>query len=96
MAGDSQSTVKSLNPYSLKIDVVKFDGKNNFGMWRCEVMDALTESNLEDTLRLEERPEETSKKDCYMMIKIACALIRSCLTQDIKCHVLYESFARNL
>ena len=50
MAGDSQFTVKSVNPYPLKIDVVKFDGKNNFGMWRCEVMDALMASNLEDTL----------------------------------------------
>ena len=42
MAGDSTSTVKSVNPQPLRIDVVKFDGKNNFGMWRCEVMDALT------------------------------------------------------
>ena len=55
MAGDSISTVKSMNTHSLKIDVVKFDGKNNFGMWRCEVMDALTTSNLEDTLRLEKK-----------------------------------------
>jgi len=47
----------------MKIDVVKFDGKNNFGMWRCEVMDALTVSNLEDTLRLEEKSEETSEKN---------------------------------
>jgi len=39
-----------MSPHPLKIDVVKFDGKNNFGMWRCEVMDALTASNLEDTL----------------------------------------------
>ena len=38
----------------MKIDVVKFDGKN-FGMWRCEVMDALTASNLENTLQLEKR-----------------------------------------
>ena len=34
------------NPHPLRIDVVKFDGKNNFDMWRCEVMDALTASNL--------------------------------------------------
>ena len=52
MAGDSTSTVKSISPHPLKIDVVKFDGKNNFGMWSFEVMDALTTSNLEDTLRL--------------------------------------------
>jgi len=53
MAGDSTSIVKSMNPHPLKIDVVKFDGKTNFEMWRCEVMDALMTSNLEDTLRLE-------------------------------------------
>ena len=32
MAGDSQSTVKLVNPHPMKIDVVKFDGTNNFGM----------------------------------------------------------------
>jgi len=61
MAGDSISTVKTMNPHPLKIDVVKFDRKNNFGMWRYEVMDALTTSNLEDTLRLEKKPKATSE-----------------------------------
>jgi len=51
-----------MNPHPLEINVVKFDGKHNFGIWRCEVMDALKESNLEDTLHLEEKSEETSKK----------------------------------
>ena len=63
MGGDSTSMVKIMNPHPLKIDVVKFDGKNNFGMWRCEVMDALTTSNLEDTLRLEKKCETTSEED---------------------------------
>jgi len=49
MAGDSQSTMKSVNPHPMKIDVIKFDGKNNYRMWRCGVMDALTSSNIEDT-----------------------------------------------
>ena len=35
MDGDSTSTVKSVNSHPLRIDVVKFYGKNNFGMWRC-------------------------------------------------------------
>jgi len=48
---------------SMKIDVVKFDCTNNFRMWRCEVMDALIASNLEDSLCLAEKPEETSEKD---------------------------------
>ena len=47
----------------MKIDVVKFDSKNNFGMWRCEVIDALTATNLEDTLRLKEKLKGTSEKD---------------------------------
>ena len=42
MAGESLFTVKSGNPHPIRIDLVKFDGKKNFGMWRCEVMDALT------------------------------------------------------
>ena len=50
MAGNSTSIVKSVNLYLLRIDVVKIDAKNNFDMWRCEVMDALTVSNLEYTL----------------------------------------------
>jgi len=83
-----------MNLHLLKIDVVNFDGKNNFGMWRCDVMDALTTSNLEDTLRLE--PEATSEKDWDKMNRTACDLIRSCLTQNIKYHVLYKTFARQL
>jgi len=55
MAGDSTFMVKFVNPHPLRIDVVKFDERNNFGMWRCEVLDALTTSNLEDTLWLEKK-----------------------------------------
>jgi len=80
MAGDSQCAVKSMNPHSMKIDMVKSDGNNNFGMWRCEVMDTLTTSNLEDILRLEEKSEETSEKDWDKMNMMACGQIRSCLT----------------
>jgi len=36
-------------------------------MWRYEVMDALTTSNLEDTLRLEKKHDYTSEEDCDKM-----------------------------
>jgi len=62
MAGDSTSMVKSMNPHPLKIDVVKFDGKKNFEMWKCEVIEALTTSNLKDTLRLEKKRETVGPK----------------------------------
>ena len=86
MAGEGTS----MNPHPLRIDVVKFNGTNNFGMWRCEVMDALTTSNLEDTLRLEKKRASTTEEDWDKMNRTACGLIRSCLTQDIKYQVLHE------
>jgi len=52
-----------MNPHPLKIDMVKFDSKNNFDMWRCEVMDALTASNLENTIWLEKKRDSTSEED---------------------------------
>ena len=96
MAGEGTSSGKFMNPHPLRIDVVKFDGKNNFGMWRCEVMDALTASNLEDTLRLEKKRDSTVEEDWDKMNRTACDLIRSYLTQDIKYHVLHETSMRQL
>jgi len=102
MAKNSTSTVKIMNPHPLKIDVVKFDGKNNFGMWRCEVMDALMTSNLKDTLRLEKKPKAISEKNWDKMNRTACGLIRSCLTSSIMCYMKYlqgscgRSWRRNI
>jgi len=96
MAGDSTSTMKSVNPHPLMIDEVKFNGKINFSMLRCEVMDALTASNLEDTLQLEKKRNSTTKEDWDKMNRMACGLIRSYLTQNIKYHVLHETSARQL
>jgi len=88
--------VKFMNLHSLKIDVVKFDDKNNFGMWRCEVMDALTASNLEGTLWLEKKRKATSEEEWDKMNRKAYDLIRSFLIQDIKYHMLHETSARQL
>ena len=60
------------------------------------MIDALTASNLEDSLRLEEKAEETSEKDWDKMKRTACGVIRSCLTEDIKYHVMTETSARNI
>ena len=55
--------MKTVNSHPLKIDVVKFDGKNIFENVKVLGDDKLTASNIEDTLRLEEKPKETSEKD---------------------------------
>ena len=90
MAGESTSSVKFMNPRLLRIDVVKFNSKNNFCMWRCEVMDALMASNFEDTLRLEKKSASTTEEDWDKMNRSACGLIRSYMAQDIKYQVLHE------
>ena len=92
----NQSTVKIVNIHQSKIDVVKFDGMNNFSMWRCEVMDALTASNLKDSLLREKKPEEISKKNWDKTNRTACDIIRSYLTQDLKYHVIIETFTKKI
>ena len=37
------------NTHHLNIDVMKFDGTNTFGLWRCEVLNALNAQNLENS-----------------------------------------------
>ena len=76
---EESTFVRTMNPH-LRIDVVKFNGTNNFDMWRCEVMDALTASNLEDTLRLEKKRSTTTEEVWDKMNRSACGLIRLCLT----------------
>ena len=60
------TSVKAMNPHP-RIDVVKFNGTNNFGMWRCEFMNALNASNLEDTLLLEKKKSTTTDKEWAKM-----------------------------
>ena len=59
-------------------------------------MDALTISNLEDALYLKEKLEETSEKDWDKMNQMAYSVIRSCLIQDIKYHVMYKTSVKNI
>jgi len=94
MADNNQSTVKTVNVHQSKIDVVKFDGTNNFSMWIFEMMDVLIASNLKDSLSFEKKSEEISEKDWDKMNQMTCGVIRSCLTQDLKYHVVTETSTR--
>ena len=60
------------------------------------MIDALTVSNLEDILRLEKKRDSTFEEDWDKMNRIMCGLIRSCLTQDIKYHMLYKTSAMKM
>jgi hypothetical protein len=77
-----------------KFDVEKFDGRNNFGMWQCEVMDVLAQQELDVTL--EDKPEEMSEADWKKLNRQACGTIRLCLAKDQKYFVMKESMAKEL
>ena len=67
----------SVNIHQSKIDVVKFDGMNNFGKWRSEVTNVLIASNLQDSLLYDKELEEISEKDWNKMNRMY-SVIRSC------------------
>jgi len=65
--------VKNIQNYhQTKIDIVEFDGTNNFRLWMCEVLNALNVQNLEDALRLQERSEDMEEKIWKKMNRTAC------------------------
>lgn len=101
MAGDevgesSAKVAPVVTVHSTKIDVAKFDGVINFGMWMCEMRDALNAQNLEETLESEAAPQGVEETTWKKMNRSACGVIRSCLTQDIKYLVMNEVSAKAL
>ena len=59
-------------------------------------MDALTTSNLKDALQFNKKLEEISKKNWDRMNQMACNVIRSYLTQNLKYHVMNGTFTRKI
>ena len=53
MASSSSTSMRTVTVSSAKIDVEKFDGRNNFGLWQSEVLDGLCQQDLD--IVLEER-----------------------------------------
>ncbi|KAH9752632.1 hypothetical protein KPL71_014771 [Citrus sinensis] len=101
ISGDSSSGRRDLsNPYSApviggqKIDVEKFDGKINFGMWRREVMDVLIQIDLDVVLKNKRHLYDEEIWD--RMNEKACGQIRSCLTKEVKYLVKDEECAVTL
>ncbi|KAH9803321.1 hypothetical protein KPL71_001718 [Citrus sinensis] len=77
-----------------KIDVEKFDGKINFGMWRRGVMDALIQIDLDIVLKNKRHLYDEEIWD--RMNEKACGQIRSCLTKEVKYLVKDEECAMTL
>ena len=80
---------------STKIEVEKFDGRNNFGLWQSEVKDVLCQQDLDITLE-EKKPDEVKEKDWERLNAKACGLIRSCLCREQKYPFMKETSAKIL
>ena len=80
----------------MKIDVVMIDDTNNFGLWRCEVMNAMNVQNLKNILELQERPTKVEENVWNKMNQTAYDIIKSCLTQDLKYDVMNETSAKKI
>ena len=80
----------------MKIDVVKFNGSNNFRLWRYEVLDALNAQNLKDSLELQEKPENMEVKVSKKMNITTFGVIRSFLSQVLKYDVMTETSAKKI
>ena len=78
--GKSGSSVSQIGEFHTthKIDVVKFDGTNNFGLWRCEVRDALMAQNLDEAILSHDRPEWIEERVWIRKNNLACGVIRTC------------------
>ena len=79
----------------VKIEVEKFDGRNNFGLWQSEVTDVLYQQDLDIVLE-ETRPENIEERDWERQNAKACGLIRSCLCREQKYPFMKETSASKL
>ncbi|CAL9004615.1 unnamed protein product, partial [Prunus brigantina] len=77
-----------------RLEVDKFNGSNNFGMWQCEVMDVLYQQELD--MVLEDKPEDIDDKQWTRINLHACATIRSFLDKELKYPYMKETSAKKL
>ncbi|BBH09101.1 hypothetical protein Prudu_021510 [Prunus dulcis] len=79
---------------STRLEVDKFNGSNNFGMWQCEVMDVLYQQEFD--MVLEDKPEDIDDKQWTRINLHACATIRSFLDKELKYPYMKETSAKKL
>ena len=91
----SSSSSRMISVSTARIDVEKFDGRNNFGLWQSEVMDDLYQQDLDIALE-EKKPQDIDQKDWDRLNAKACGVIRSCLSREQKYPFMKETPASNL
>ncbi|PWA52911.1 Retrovirus-related Pol polyprotein from transposon TNT 1-94 [Artemisia annua] len=64
-----------------RLAVEVFDGTGHFGMWQSEVLDALFQQGLDIAIE-ESKPEDVEERNCLTINRLACGMVRSCLSRE--------------
>ena len=80
---------------SSNFKVEKFDGTNNFGVWRGEVSDLLVMQDLDASLQ-EKMHEDMTDAEWTKLNQQACRIIQSCLGKDQKYSFMKMTMAKEL
>ncbi|PHU22107.1 hypothetical protein BC332_07214 [Capsicum chinense] len=67
----------------LKLAVEIFDSTGHFGMWQGEVLDSLFQQGLNIAIE-EKKSEKVEDKDWSIINRLACRIIRLCLSGEKK------------
>ena len=80
---------------NVKVDVEKFDGQNNFGLWQSDMKDPLYMLDLDLVLK-ETKLDDTHERDWERLNIKTCGLICSYLAKDQRYTFLQETFTCSL
>ena len=78
-----------INASIAKVDIVKFDGTGNFGLWQRRVKDLLVQQGLVKALYGKARKPETMTDEEWEELNMkAVSTIRLCLADElyVRCH----------
>nr|GEU36569.1 retrovirus-related Pol polyprotein from transposon TNT 1-94 [Tanacetum cinerariifolium] len=64
-----------------RLAVEVFDDTGHFGMWQSEVLDVLFQQGLDIAVE-ETKPDDVEKRNWLTINRLACGMIRSCLSRD--------------
>ena len=90
MTESSSTPAKMKTVTSAKIDVEKFDGRNNFSLWQFEVLDGLCQQDQGVALE-KMKSVKMDDKEWERINRQACGTICSCLCREQKYPFMRET-----
>ena len=76
---------------TIKMEINKFDGKNNFSLWQSKVKDVLIQQRLIDILLCKEKPTTMEVRDWRRPQMQAVSTNCMYLADEVVIHVLSET-----